>query len=130
MIADAVPFRYRARLVRLIDPDTLRVLCDCGFGVRAEVDLRLAGVDAPELHTDAGEDALDFVVGLLGEHAVWERAEAGGWPLRVETLRRASGAEVRSFARWVGRAWIVPASGAESIDLAAWLIAAGHGVPA
>ncbi len=130
MTDDAVPFRYRARLVELIDPDTLRVLCDCGFGVRAEVDIRLAGVDAPEAGTEAGADAFAVVLVLLGGYAVWDRAEAGGWPLRVETLRRASGTEVRSFARWVGRAWIVPADGAEPIDLAAWLVSAGHGVPA
>ncbi len=130
MIADAVPFRYRARPVALLDADTWRVLCDCGFGVRAEIDIRVAGVNAPELGTDAGADALGAVYGLLEDHAVWERVDAGAWPLRVETLRRASGAEVRSFARWVGRLWVVPADGGEPIDLTAWLVAGGHGVPA
>ncbi len=125
MIADAVPFRYRARPIRIIDADTHRLIVDAGFSVRVEIDLRLAGVDAPELHTDAGEDALDFVIGLFAEHAVWDRAEAGGWPLRVETLRRASGAEVRSFARWLGHLHIVQENG-QLINVATSLVEAGH----
>ncbi len=122
---DAYLWRRRARPVRILDADSWRVVVEQSFGVRVEVDIRLAGVDAPELGTAAGKDALVAVVGLLAEHAVWERAEAGAWPLRVETLRRASGTEVRSFARWLGHLHIVQENG-QLINVATALVEAGH----
>ena len=118
-------WRRRARLVHATDADTVRVACDLGFGVRAEIDLRLAGIDAPELRTQPGEDALVGLLDLFAEHAVWATSEAGGWPLRVETLRRVNGGEVRSFARWVGRLWVVAATDG-LVDVAEAMVELGH----
>jgi micrococcal nuclease len=49
----AVPFpggTFRAVILRATDGDTLRCLCDCGFSVTRTLDVRLLGVNAPELH--------------------------------------------------------------------------------
>lgn len=41
-------FHYRAKVLRVIDGDTIEVLADLGFGVHSKITLRLYGVDAPE----------------------------------------------------------------------------------
>ncbi len=118
-------FRYRARFVRALDADSLRLMVDLGFGARHEFDLRLAGVNAPEMGTMEGEDALVAVLTLMADHAVPIRGDAGGWPLVAATHRRESGVEVRSFARYVGTLEIVGETG-ESIDVGGWLVAGGY----
>lgn len=52
---------YVARVLRIIDGDTLDVVVDLGLGHRAFPRLRLCGIDTPELYTRAGRQARDFV---------------------------------------------------------------------
>ncbi len=52
---------YVARVLRVIDGDTLDVVVDLGIGHRAFPRLRLRGIDTAELYTEAGRRARDFV---------------------------------------------------------------------
>lgn len=52
---------YVARVLRIIDGDTLDVVVDLGLGHRAFPRLRLRGIDTPELYTRAGRQARNFV---------------------------------------------------------------------
>ena len=44
-------YRYNAKLVRVIDGDTIDAMIDLGFGVWIKRRIRLAGLDAPETRT-------------------------------------------------------------------------------
>jgi len=50
-------FTYQAKVLRVIDGDTLYVSIDQGFGLRIREKLRLKGIDAPEMSTVAGRRA-------------------------------------------------------------------------
>ena len=50
---------------RVIDGDTLDVVIDLGLGQRAFPRIRLRGIDTPELYTDAGRRAREFVEAKL-----------------------------------------------------------------
>jgi endonuclease YncB( thermonuclease family) len=50
-------FTFEARLLRVIDGDTLHVIVDQGFGLRIRERLRLNGINAPEMSTVAGQKA-------------------------------------------------------------------------
>jgi endonuclease YncB( thermonuclease family) len=54
-------YTYGARVLRVVDGDTLWAEIDCGFGVSIEEKLRLRGIDAPEMSTPEGERARAFV---------------------------------------------------------------------
>lgn len=58
-------FTYEARVLRVVDADTLYVEIDLGFGDSVEDYLRLRGIDAPEIETKAGKIARAFVVSEL-----------------------------------------------------------------
>jgi len=46
----------RAKLVRIIDGDSLQVSLDCGFGISKTETVRMKGINAPEIHSkDAKE---------------------------------------------------------------------------
>jgi len=56
---------YLARVRRVVDGDTLVVMVDLGFAVEVGQTLRLRGIDAPELPTEAGARAREFVCEAL-----------------------------------------------------------------
>ena len=61
---------YRAHIVRVIDGDTIQVICDLGFRIKIEMRIRLLGVNTPELHgeqKEAGEKAKLFVQERLAD---------------------------------------------------------------
>lgn len=58
-------FEYQAQVVKVIDGDTVDLLCDLGFHVRIAIRTRLLGIDAPELGTPAGKAARDWLTAEL-----------------------------------------------------------------
>ena len=69
-------FEYRARILRIIDGDTVEAEIDLGFQVSLRATLRLAGIDTPELRGpthEAGVAAADYLDLLLTKLAGPER---------------------------------------------------------
>lgn len=54
-------YTFKAKVIRVVDADTVLAAIDQGFGVWTEQRLRLRGIDAPELKTIAGKKAKQFV---------------------------------------------------------------------
>ena len=44
-------YEYKAKLVRVIDGDTIDCIIDLGFDVRLKERIRLKGIDTPETRT-------------------------------------------------------------------------------
>lgn len=89
-------FQYEARVLRIVDGDTLWLDLDLGFKIRHEVDVRLAGVNTPETvnYTAQGIDdpAARFVA---------ERVPPGSVCI-VDITRR------EKYGRWLARVLFVP----------------------
>ncbi len=58
-------YTYVARVLRVIDGDTVWLDIDCGFRVWARQKVRLRGIDTPEIKTAEGVRARDFVAEAL-----------------------------------------------------------------
>lgn len=58
-------YNYKAKIIRLVDADTVIANIDKGFRDWQEFALRLYGIDAPERFTDAGKLATAHLTGLL-----------------------------------------------------------------
>lgn len=104
---------WRAIGVRAIDGDTISVLVDCGFGVSVTVDLRLEGVDTPEVvgeNRAAGLAAKEFTASLIEGRAL------------VVTTRKFR----QSFTRYVARVEYWQNNDGVWRDLAEALVEAGH----
>lgn len=54
-------YTYNAKVLRVIDGDTLEIAVDAGFRMTATMPLRVAHINAPEHNTPAGKDATAFV---------------------------------------------------------------------
>ena len=104
-------YDYRATLVRVIDGDTLVFDVDLGFSIHSLHHVRLRGVNAPELRTDAGPPARQWVI-------EWFAARPG--PI---TLVTAKGRETEKYGRYLGN--VFAAGDHLNVDL----LNAGHAVP-
>lgn len=58
-------YEYRAEILRVVDGDTVNARVDLGFDVRFDMKLRLLGINAPELNTEAGKSARTHLSGLI-----------------------------------------------------------------
>lgn len=54
-------YTYHATLEKVIDGDTLLVNFDLGFFISVKEKVRLIGINAPELNTKKGKDAVAFI---------------------------------------------------------------------
>ena len=52
---------YQATLERVVDGDTVDIVIDLGFSTFRKERIRLYGIDAPEINTEAGKLAKGFV---------------------------------------------------------------------
>lgn len=128
MIDPDVIWTYRATVVpayggtAAYDGDTYRLLIDQGLGGRHEENVRLLGVDTPEVNSsdpaerEAAQAARQFAVDWL-ERAVAEADTR--WPLWIRTHK-----DRRSFTRYLAEVWDL-----QGRSLGDDLIAAGHGLP-
>lgn len=107
-------WHFRARLIRLHDADTIVCLTDNGMYGRHETHVRIAGLQEPELSTQAGRDLRDLLALALQELLPPPQAE---WQLRVVTRQKETiVSEVTSFERYVGDVYVV-APGGVLVDL-------------
>ncbi|HOW88470.1 MAG TPA: DUF1016 N-terminal domain-containing protein [Candidatus Omnitrophota bacterium] len=58
-------YAYEATVERVIDGDTLWAVIDLGFGTKVREKLRLRGLDCPEMDTEEGKQAAEFVKARL-----------------------------------------------------------------
>lgn len=68
-------FIRRAKILKILDGDTLLANLDLGFGIETQKKMRLRGVDAPELDTDEGLAAKAYLEKLLASGEIFIRAE-------------------------------------------------------
>lgn len=54
-----------ATVLRVVDGDTVRLMLQLGWRITLESNARIAGINAPEVNTEAGQAAKRFAVGLL-----------------------------------------------------------------
>jgi micrococcal nuclease len=52
---------YKADLIRVVDGDTVELMIDQGFSNFTKQTMRLYGIDAPEMRTEAGKEAKEWL---------------------------------------------------------------------
>lgn len=58
-------YEYKAEVIDVVDGDTVHADIDLGFDTHTHMTLRLNGIDAPEMKTQEGKDAKEYLTLLL-----------------------------------------------------------------
>lgn len=86
-------YEYQAKLIEVIDGDTIDVTVDLGFDMRRDIRLRLKGIDTAEIH-GVDHDSSEYERGIEQTEFVqaWftqgQSMYDGEWPFIVETEKR------------------------------------------
>lgn len=104
---------YEAVVVRVVDGDTVRLSVDLGFRLSLVENFRLVGIDAPEMSTQAGLEARDYLAGLLPVGS-------------LVAIRSEKGLRQEKYGRWMASVWTREEDGAWGVSDR--LVAAGHAV--
>lgn len=59
-------YTYKATILKIVDGDTVDVEIDLGFDIRTVQRIRLAGLNAPEHNTAAGQTSIKWMQAHLG----------------------------------------------------------------
>ena len=77
--------RY-AKLVRVIDGDTVEVVIDLGHNITIKTKVRLAGLDTPSL-SDPDMEIRARAIAAKGFVGDWMAMQKGDWPLVIRTFK-------------------------------------------
>lgn len=109
-----------AKVLQVVDADTLRLHLSLGWHIYLESRVRLVGLNAPEIATEEGKDAKGFVIKELTAAS----GKLGGIGTDVTFVSHA----LDKYGRPLGQVLVTTQQGG-SYDLGAALMAAGHAVP-
>ena len=103
-------FEYRAKILSVYDGDTCRADIDLGFGVVLKnQQLRIHGIDTPEIGDDAGYAARDFARALMPACLI----------VTIQTFKDSK----EKYGRYLAKITLPDGS-----DFASAMVAAGHAV--
>jgi micrococcal nuclease len=107
-------FEYNARVLNVIDGDTLKLDLDLGFSVHITQSCRLVRIDTPEMVTLDGLKTQQFVAATL----------APATAIHVTTSKP------DKYGRWlVDVTFQAPATGAQWVNLSDLLLTTKHAAP-
>lgn len=110
-------YEYHARIIRVVDGDTVEADLDLGCDVHVNLMLRLLGINAPEHGTTEGEVASVSLRGLVGAYS-----EGGRLLVRTEKDR------TEKYGRYLATLVGWHSDGTEQ-SLNVRMIELGHAVP-
>jgi micrococcal nuclease len=94
-------YRYRAKLDRVVDGDTMDVVIDLGFYVELRERVRLAGIDTPEIYR-VKKDNKEYKKGIEAKEYVERRLNENGNEMAIETEKRG---KWRRWLAWSRTVW-------------------------
>ena len=122
-------YKYKARILRVVDGDTVKADVDLGLGVFKRTTLRLHHIDAPEVRgadKKKGKAATAHLVKLLMRYAT--NVESGTLKgntsvIYIETYKDRTG----KYGRYLAELWGVDSDGS-MVNINEQMISDGHAV--
>lgn len=114
-------WEYQVRVLRVVDGDTVDVSVDLGFHTHRNIRVRVYGINTPEVRT---RDLEEKALGKLATARMKQLLDCD------KVILKSHG--VGKFGRCLGQLFVIRDGGGfapdEKVDVAATLIAEGHGV--
>ncbi len=93
-------YKYKAKVERVIDGDTLEVTIDLGFKITTVQKLRLAGINTPETY-NVKKDSEEYQKGMFAKNYVEKRIAENNNLILIETEK-----VPEKYGRYVTKVWL------------------------
>jgi len=109
-------YKYKAKIERVVDGDTIDIVIDLGFKITTNQRIRLAGINTPETYS-VKKDTLEYKKGMAAKNFVVQRIETNNFEAIVETSKT-----IGKYGRYIGTIWLEDSD----ISLNDELVQTGH----
>lgn len=113
-------YEYRAKVIDVVDGDTLRLAVDLGCDTTLKMTVRLWGINCPEMSTQGGAAAKDFAINWLIREVGYLN-DPNYWVI-LRTVKD----KKEKYGRYLGV--VYGSEGAYGVSLNTALAEAGHAV--
>ena len=93
-------YSYKAKVVKIVDGDTLDVVIDLGFKITTNQRIRLKGINTPETHS-VKKDSEEYKNGMIAKKYVEKRIKENEFEVYLETDK-----DTGKFGRYIGNIWL------------------------
>lgn len=93
-------YKYKAKIERIVDGDTMDVIIDLGFKITTNQRIRLQGINTPETY-NVKKDSEEYKKGMAAKNFVIQRIEANNYEAIVETSKYTG-----KYGRYIGIIWL------------------------
>lgn len=62
---EVLSYKFYGTVLKIVDGDTVKIDVDLGFTAGVKVNIRIAGINAPELNTPAGKASQAYLMSIL-----------------------------------------------------------------
>jgi micrococcal nuclease len=93
-------YKYKAKVDRIVDGDTMDVVIDLGFKITTNQRIRLEGINTPETY-NVKKNSEEYKKGMAAKNFVLQRIEANNNEAIVETSKYTG-----KYGRYIGTIWL------------------------
>lgn len=93
-------YKYKTKVERIVDGDTIDVIIDLGFKITTNQRIRLQGINTPETY-NVKKDSEEHKKGMAAKNFVVQRIEANKFEAIVETNKYTG-----KYGRYIGIIWL------------------------
>ena len=93
-------YKYKAKIVRIVDGDTIDIVVDLGFKITTNQRLRLKGINTPETY-NVKKDSEEYKKGMAAKEFVIQRVEANNYEAIIDTDK-----DTGKYGRYIAVIWL------------------------
>ena len=93
-------YKYKAKVERIVDGDTIDVIIDLGFKITTNQRIRFSGINTPETY-NVKKTSEEYKKGLAAKNYVTKRMEMNNSEIIIETSK-----DTGKYGRYIGTIWL------------------------
>jgi micrococcal nuclease len=93
-------YKYKAKVDRIVDGDTIDITIDLGFKITTHQRIRMSGINTPETY-NVKKDSEEYKNGLAAKQFVEHRIAENNFEAIVETEK-----DTGKYGRYIGTLWL------------------------
>ncbi len=97
-------YKYKAKIDRVVDGDTLDIVVDLGFKITTNQRIRLQGINTPETY-NVKKDSEEYAHGIVAKEFVVQRITSNNNEATVVTEK-----DTGKYGRYIATVWLADSS--------------------